>query len=75
MITTLDIRPDIYKLAEQASAERGFTVPEFLNEVIEKRLAPPTQSQDFDAEELDRQRAVFRKVMRENRNILHALAQ
>jgi len=28
VITTLDLRPDVYKHAEQASAERGFTVPE-----------------------------------------------
>jgi|GEM_PF-5077309 len=77
MITTLDLRPDVYRRAEQASAERGFTVPEFLNEVIEERLAPPTgsDSQHFDEEELAKQRAIFRKVMRENRNILHALAQ
>jgi len=77
MITTLDLRPDLYRRVEQASAERGFTVPEFLNEVIEERLAPPTgsNSQHFDEEELAKQRAAFEEVLREDRNILHALAQ
>ncbi|KXU37864.1 hypothetical protein AXK11_01545 [Cephaloticoccus primus] len=37
---TIQLPSSVYQLAEQASTRRGFTVPQFLAEVIKEQLAP-----------------------------------
>jgi len=78
MPTVIDIPESTLRRAEQASAQLGFTVPAFITQAIEEKAdqAEPTHYRGVPlTPKRRRQLAIARKIMHEDRNILHALAQ
>jgi len=78
MPTVIDIPESTLRRAEQASAQLGFTVPDFITQAIEEKVdqAEPTHYRGVPLIPLRRrQLATAKKIMKRDANILKALAQ
>jgi len=78
MNTTVELPEATLRLAEQVSAQRGFTVPDFIAYAVENEAAQaqPTHYRGVPlTPKRRRQLAIAKKIMHRDAAILKALAQ